>query len=97
MAQRPRQARGDGLREVLIADREYRLPGCPKPGPWFGRVRDELLEELKAGGPVVVGAADLMRALMHAGLDARRFAYGGPDWDKQFELGADDQLREYAE
>ncbi len=38
-----------------------------------------------------------MCALLHAGLDARRYAYGGPDWDKLFELGADDQLREYVE
>lgn len=86
-----------GLRELLIADREYRLPGCPKPGRWFGRVRDELLEELKAGGPVVVGSATLMRALSHAGLDHRRFAFGGADWGKDFLLGEDDQLREYVE
>jgi hypothetical protein len=69
--------RGDGLRELLIACREYRLPGCPKPGPWAaprGR-RDELLEALKAGGPVEVGAADLMLGLMHAGMDYRSYAH----------------------
>jgi hypothetical protein len=89
MAQRPRQARSDGLRELLIADREYRLPGCPEPGPWFGRTRDELLEELKSGGPVEVGSADLMCALMHAGMDYRRFAFGGADADKLFRLEGD--------
>jgi hypothetical protein len=86
-----------GLRALLIADREYRLPGSPGPGPWFGRVRDELLEELKSGGPVVVGSATLMCAMLHAGLDCRRYAFGGADWGKVFELGADDQLREYVE
>ena len=94
MAQRPQQARSDGLRELLIADREYRLPGCPEPGPWFGRTRDELLEELKAGGPVEVGSATLMCALMHAGLDYRRFAFGGADWDKVFVLDERDKLTE---
>jgi hypothetical protein len=89
MAQRPQQARSDGLRELLIADREYRLPGCPEPGPWFGRTRDELLEELKAGGPVEVGSATLMCALMHAGTDYRRFAFGGADADKLFRLEGD--------
>jgi hypothetical protein len=98
MAQRER-GRSDGLRELLIADREYRLTGCPKPGPWAAPRggRDELLEALKAGGPVVVGSSTLMAALLHAGLDARRYAYGGPGWDKLFELGADNQLREYVE
>jgi hypothetical protein len=77
------------LRALLIADREYRLPGCPKPGRWFGSVRDELLEELKAGGPVEVGSATLMCALMHAGLDYRSFAFGGADADKMFRLEGD--------
>lgn len=53
-----RASNTSGLRELLIADRERRLPGCPPPARWDvavreGRVRDELLEELKAGGPVV--------------------------------------------
>jgi hypothetical protein len=89
MARRPRQARSDGLRGLLITDREYRLLGCPTPGPWFGRVRDELLEELKAGAPVEVGAATVMSALMHAGLDYRRFAFGGADVNKLFRLEGD--------
>lgn len=94
MAQRPRQARSDGLRELLIADREHRLPGCPKPGPWVGSGRDELLEALKAGGPVEVGSATLMLALMHAGQDYRRFAFGGADWDKVIRLDEHDRLAE---
>jgi hypothetical protein len=97
MAQRPRQARRDGLRELLIAHREYRLPGSPPPGPWFGRTRDDLLEELKSGGPVVVGAATLMCALMDAGMDYRRFAFGGVDWEKTFLLTERDELTEHVE
>ena len=89
-----RRENATGLRELLIADREYRLPGNSKPGPWFGRVRDGLLEELKAGGPVVVGAADLMCALMHAEMDYRRYAFGGGDWGKVFELDEHDRLTE---
>ena len=38
---------------------------------------------------MVVGAATLMRALMHAGLDDRRYAFGGVDWDKAFLLDGD--------
>ena len=82
-----------GLRELLIADREHRLPGSPPPGPWAAR--DRLLAELKAGGPVVVGAADLMCALMHAELDYRRVAFGGADWDKTFVLTERDELTEH--
>jgi hypothetical protein len=84
-----RQARSDGLRELLIVCREHRLPGCPKPGPWVGRGRDELLEALKAGGPVEVGSADLMLALMHGGQDYRRFAFGGADAERMFRLDGD--------
>jgi hypothetical protein len=85
-----------GFRELLQADRENRLRRCPKP-PWAasrGARRDGLLEELKAGGPVVVGAADLMCALMHAGMDCRRFAFGGADWGKVFVLTERDELVE---
>jgi hypothetical protein len=85
-----------GLRALLIADREYRLPGCPKPGPWAAPrgVRDELLEELKAGGRVEVGAATVMSALMHAGMDYRRVAFGGVDWNMAFVLDEHDRLNE---
>jgi hypothetical protein len=92
-----RASNTSGLRELLIADREYRLPGCPRRGPWFGRGRDELLEELKAGGPVVVGAGTLMSGLLHARLDCRRYAFGGADWGKVFLLDERDQLRDYVE
>lgn len=86
-----RRANTSGLRQLLIADRQYALPGWPPPGRWFGRTRDELLDELKAGGPVVVGS---MCALLHARLDHRRFAFGGADWGKVFELSERDELTE---
>jgi hypothetical protein len=82
---------------LLIADREYRLPGCPKPGPWFGSGRDELLEELIADGPVVVTSAALLKALLHAGQDARRYGYGGADYGKCFVLDERDQLYELSD
>jgi hypothetical protein len=65
--------------------------GCPKPGPWVAPRDggDELLEVPKAGGPVEVASADLMRALMHAGQDYRRYAFGGADADKVFVLDGD--------
>jgi hypothetical protein len=44
---------------------------------------------LKAGAPVVVGAATLMSALMHARQDYRRYAHGGADADKVFVLDGD--------
>ena len=38
-----------------------------------------------------------MCALLHAGLDCRRYAFGGADWGKVFLLDERDQLREYVE
>jgi hypothetical protein len=93
----PRQkSKTSGVRALLIADREYRLPGCPKPGPWAAPRggRDELLEELKAGGPVVVDAATPMSALMHAGQDYRRYAFGGADYNTAYVLDEHDRLIE---
>jgi hypothetical protein len=91
MAQRPRQARGDGWRELLIAYREYRLPKSTSPPRWSapaGRP-DELLDALKTGKPVVVVAPTLLCAMMAAGLPEsawKRFAFGGADWARAFQL-----------
>jgi hypothetical protein len=46
---------------------------------------------------VVVSSSTLLRALMHAGLPHRTFAYGGRDWGKTFVLDEDDRLAEYTE
>lgn len=48
--------------------------------------------DVRAGRPVLVAAAELMCALMHAGLPYRQFAFGGADWDKSFVLDGHDQL-----
>jgi hypothetical protein len=91
MAQRPRQARSDGLRDLLIAHAEYRLPKSTSPPPWSaprGRP-DELLDGLRAGRPVVLVSATLLSAMMAAGLPEsayKRFAFGGLDWAKAFVL-----------
>jgi hypothetical protein len=88
-----------GLRELLIADREYRLQGCPKPGPWAAPRggRDQLLDELKAGRPVEVDSSTLMVALMHARMDYRAYAFGGVHEGKRFELDEHDRLTELAD
>jgi hypothetical protein len=52
---------------------------------------------LESGAAVVVSAAQLMRAFMHAGLPYRTLAYGGADWHKTFVLDERDQLSEYVE
>jgi hypothetical protein len=102
MAQRPRQARSDGLRELLIADREYRLPKSTPPPPWSaprGRP-DPLLDDLKSGKAVVLVSATLLSAFMAAGLpDAahKRFWYGGADWSKAFLLDEQDRLTELSD
>jgi hypothetical protein len=94
MAQRPRQARNDGVRQLLIDYREHAVPKSTPPPRWSaprGR-RDELLDDLKAGRSVVVGSATLLCAMMAAKLPeatCRRFCYGGPDYDRQFLLDGD--------
>jgi hypothetical protein len=99
MAQRPRQARSDGLRELLIAYREHKLPKSTPPPPWSaprGR-RDELLDALKAGAAVEVVSPTLLSAMMAAGLPEaayKRFAFGGADWAKAFVLTERDELVE---
>ena len=82
-----RVQRSDGLRGLLIAERErsmqrWAIPGRP----------DEFLADLRAGAAVVVSSAQLLRALMRAGLPHDRFAYGGADWRKEFVLDEFDQL-----
>jgi hypothetical protein len=99
MAQRPRQARNDGVRQLLIDYREHTLPKSTPPPPWSapcGR-RDEMLDALKGGAAVEVVSADLLCAMMAAELPEavyRRFAFGGADWGKVFELDEHDRLTE---
>lgn len=88
-----RDTRRAGLRDLLIAEREHRLPGSPPPGPWVS-TRDELLTQLRAGEPALVSSAVLMKAHLHAGLPHRQYAYGGADFGKTFILGADGVLSE---
>jgi len=88
---------GDGLRQLLIADRwtarrsAGEAPGWP---PATEPMRDRLLEALEADGPVEVDSATLMIALMHAKLEYRRFVFGGADWGKEFLLDEHDRLLE---
>ena len=91
-----RRANTSGLRELLIAFREHRLPKSTPPPPWSaprGRP-DELLDELKSGNAVEVSSSMLLSAMIAAGLDCRRYAYGAADWGKVFELDEHDRLTE---
>ena len=90
-----------GLRELLIAYREYRLPKSPPPPSWSA-VRgepDALLFDLKSGQPVVLSAATLLSAYAAAGMparDYRQWTYGASQYRSRFLLGADDRLTEYS-
>lgn len=78
-----------GLRQLLLDDHRRSLGGWRIP-----RRVDERERALGSGEPVTVSSAQLMCALMHAGLDYRRFAFGGADWDKAFRLDEHDRLTE---
>lgn len=86
-----RVQRSDGLRELLIADRERSLRrwALPSGEP------DEFLEDLRAHVPVVVSSAQLLCASTRAGLPHRDFCYGGRHWKTAFVLDEHDQLHEY--
>jgi hypothetical protein len=88
-----------GLRQLLIADREYRLPGCSKPGPWAAPRggRDELLDALKSGRAVVVSSSVLMSALLHAGMPCDDYCFGGRHYNVTFLLDQRGQLSEVEE
>ena len=89
-----------GLRELLIAYREHRLPKSPPPPPWSA-VRgepDELLFDLKSGESVVLSSATLLSAYIAAGFpvrDYRQWTYAGPQYRARFLLSADDRLTEF--
>jgi hypothetical protein len=61
------------------------------------RWRDELLEVLRAGEPVVVSSAVLMRALLHTGLPCDEYCFGGRYYKAQFLLDQRGQLSEVQE
>lgn len=83
-----RVARNDGLRRLLIAERERSLERWPPSRP------DGRLASLRAGESVVVSAAELLRVSMGAGLPYRQYAYGSSDWEKVSILGENDRLVE---
>jgi hypothetical protein len=77
-----------GLRQLLLDDHRRSLERWRIPG----RV-DERERALESGEPVTVPSAQMMCALMHAGMDYRPYAFGGVHADKLFEL-EDDRLTE---
>lgn len=78
-----------GLRQLLLDEYRRSLERWRKPGKVY-----EKEEALASGAPVVVVAADLMCALMHAGLPHSQYAFGGRDWGKAFLLDEHDRLTE---
>ena len=83
------------MRELLIADLEYRLPRSPKlPPPWSAPRGwpSPFLDALRAGEAVAVSSSQLLTAHIHAGLPDRQFAYGGQFHGCMFVLGSDDRL-----
>jgi hypothetical protein len=87
---------------LLIAYKEHALPKSSPPPRWSapaGRPH-AMLEELKAGEPVVLVSATLLSAMMAAGLPEsawRRFALDGADWSKAFLLDEQDRLVELSD
>jgi hypothetical protein len=73
-----------GLRQLLLDDHRRSLQRWRIPG----RV-DERERALESGESVTVSSAQLLCALMHAGLPYARFAFGGADADKVYVLDAD--------
>lgn len=82
--------RNDGVRELLIAERERATERWPSSTP------DAWLVALRAGDAVPVSSAQLMRALMRAGLPHRNYCYGGSAFGAVFLLNRDDRLTEFA-
>jgi hypothetical protein len=95
-----RVSRTDGLRELLIAAREYRLPKSPPPPKWSAPAGwpDERLDALKAGEAVRVGSSELLGAFIDADMPRSSYArwcYGGDGWRKSFLLDEADRLTEW--
>jgi hypothetical protein len=86
----PRQmSSSTGLRRLLIEAHQESWDRWRVPG-----MMSDFELDLKAGRPVVVSSAQILSALMRAGLPYRDFAYGGSAWGKTFVLDERDELSE---
>jgi hypothetical protein len=92
MARRMSNTSVDGLRELLIRDRQRSSERWALPS---GRP-DDFLEDLRAHVPVCVSAAQLMRALSHAGLPHADYCCGGKFFKSLFVLDERGELLEAA-
>jgi hypothetical protein len=79
-----RRENAAGLRQLLLDDHRRSVERWRIPG----RV-DERERALEAGEPVTVSSAQMMCALMHAGMDFRAYAFGGVHEGKLFRLDGD--------
>ena len=84
-----RRSSAEGLRGWLISDRVRFQQRWGIPG-----VRDEFLDALHAGEPVVISSATVMAALIHAGQPCGEYCFGGKYFQSSFLLDERDQLSE---
>ena len=78
--------RSSGLRQALIAQREQFLDRWPTNTP------DPYLAALRAGEPVGMDSAELLRLGDSAGIPLRELSYGGQLHGCMFTLDSDDRL-----
>lgn len=81
-----RFVRSDGTRRRLIALRENQLRRWPSSTP------DERLAALKAGEPVLVSSAEVLRLGGASGISLRDVSYGGMLHCAMFVLDVEDNL-----
>jgi hypothetical protein len=93
MGRRRTQRTDDTFRQLLLSDHRKRF-GPASRWPLPGRV-SEYERALVAGEPIVIDSGTIMCALMHAGLPSDEYAFGGPQWGKQWYLDVDGTLSEW--
>jgi|SRR6478672_2645401 hypothetical protein len=95
MGRRRTQRADNTLRQVLLKDHREKFGPT---GRWHipGRV-SEYEQVLVAGEAIVIDLGTLLCALLHAGLPADDYAFGGQHWGKQFLLDEDGALSEWTE
>ncbi len=85
MPRRAQQAVTTGIRALLIAEWDHSMRRWRVPGHVY-----VYEEALKSGRPVVVSAARVMKAFMHADMPGDRWGWGGVDYGKIFLLDGDE-------
>ena len=86
--------RSTGLRQLLIAADDARRARWQQPRAWQTTSTplpfDDAAVALRAGHPLIVSSAQVLSALMRAGLPTADFAYGGRYWNRPLLLDGDE-------